>query len=121
MFKQCSTCHEVWETREDFLGEPTLRLVGYQVNFGELKAGFFMFNHDTDECGTSLAIEAGEFTDMHKGPIFEDIRRESAESCPGYCDDSHRLDPCYQKCECSYVRDVLEQVRDWPKRLYVQG
>jgi hypothetical protein len=25
------------------------------------------------------------------------------------------LDPCPLKCECRYVRDVLQVVRHWPK------
>jgi hypothetical protein len=116
MFKECSSCHREWESREDFLGDPAVQLIGYQVNYVDLEAGYFLFNHDTDECGTSLAISAGSFADMHKGPLFEDIHKEDAEGCPGYCDERHCIDPCTVKCECTYVRDVLVKVRDWPKQ-----
>ena len=115
MFKECPTCQHKWETREELLNDPTLRLVGYQVNYVDLEAGLFLFNHDIDECGTSLAIDAGEFTDMHKGEIFEDHTKETVSNCPGYCDERRFLGPCSEKCECSYVRDVLDKVKEWPK------
>lgn len=91
-----------------------INLVGYQANFGNLVAGYFLFSHDIPECGTSLAIEAGEFTDMHDGPIFEE-RMTGTDDCPGYCTKPTVLDPCQNKCECAYVRDVLQTVKKWPK------
>jgi len=114
VFKECPNCHYKWENRQTFLSDPLINLVGYQANFGNLVAGFFLFSHDTAECGTSLAVAAGQFTDMHDGPIFEE-RMTGAEECPGYCLKSNILDPCYNKCECRYVRDVLQTVQKWPK------
>lgn len=114
-FKECTSCNVVWQDRKDFLEDPFVRLVGYQVNYGDLQAGLFIFNHETEECGTSLGIEAGKFIDMHTGPIFE-TRRVDVENCPGYCSHKKMLDPCNRKCECAYVRNVLEKIRDWPKR-----
>ena len=115
MFKTCPNCDHPWPDRDGFLSDPALSLVGYQPNYGELTAGFFLFAHDVPECGTSLAIEAGEFTDMHKGPIFED-RLKGTDKCPGLCLHESNLNPCPEKCECCYVRDVLQTVKDWPKR-----
>ncbi len=113
-FKECTNCHFKWDNRTSFLSDPTITLVGYQVNFGFLQAGFFLFTHETKGCGTSLAIEAGEFTDMHVGPIFEE-RMTGGKECPGYCNDKYSLDQCDNKCECAYVRDVLHRVKTWPK------
>lgn len=116
MFKECTSCHHVWEDRDDFLSDPAVVLVGYQVNFERLKEGLFLFNHELKTCGTSMAIAAGEFTDMHDGPIFSDIPHDTVENCPGYCEERSYLDPCNEKCECAYVRDVLDKVNKWPKR-----
>ena len=114
-FKVCTFCRKVWETRDDFLGDPELTLVGYQVNYGDLVAGLFLFHHSVPECGTSLAIEAGEFVDMHDGPIFDQCL-SGTELCEGHCGRTHDLGPCPNKCECAYVRDVLQKVKDWPKQ-----
>jgi hypothetical protein len=38
-FKKCSLCEHIWNTREEFLADPNVRLEGCQVNFGELAAG----------------------------------------------------------------------------------
>jgi hypothetical protein len=111
MFKQCPMCNMVWETREAFLADPGLRVVGYQVHFEQLTAGIFILVHI---CGTSLGIEAEKFADLYDGEMFE-ARATGTEACPGYCLAREELRPCPAKCECAYVREVLQIVRHWPK------
>lgn len=110
LFKECPNCRHLWRDRESFLSDPGLHLIGYQVNYGELNAGLFLFSHDIPACGTSLAVKAGKFTDMHKGPIFES-RLADTDSCAGHCLHVSDLSPCPEKCECAYVRDVLQEVK----------
>ena len=114
-FKTCTTCRRCWTRREEFLSDPAISLVGYQANFRHLDAGVFLFNHDLDSCGTTLAMEAGLFTDMHEGPIFKERLTNTAE-CSGYCMRENSLEPCPNPCECAYVRDVLQTVKNWPKQ-----
>ena len=115
LFKQCTSCRYKWPDREDFLADPDISVVGYQVNYGELEAGLFLFVHGIPGCGTSLAIMAGEFTDMHDGPIFE-TSLANTDKCGGHCLRETDLEPCPKQCECAYVRDVLQKVRYWPKK-----
>jgi hypothetical protein len=114
VFKACPMCNVSWATRKSFLDDSGLRLVGYQVNFEDLQAGFFLFNHDVAGCGTTIAVEAGQFLDMHSGPMFQE-RLDGKECCPRYCHRAQSLEPCPVQCECRYVRDVLQVVKDWPK------
>lgn len=109
-FKECPNSRHLWRDRESFLSDPDLRLIDYQVNYGELNAGLFLFTHDVPACGTSLAIKAGKFTDMHQGPIFES-RLADTERCAGHCLRVNDLNPCPEKCACAYVRDVLQEVK----------
>jgi len=110
-FKRCSSCRYQWDTREEFIEDPALRIIGYQVHFDHLEEGFFLFNHS---CGTSLAIMAGEFKDLYQGPIFAD-RLTGTDECPKYCLHKSELRPCPAKCECSYVRKIIQIIKDWPK------
>lgn len=111
-FKTCPKCEEAWNDRDTFLSDPAAALVGYQPNFGDLTAGFFLFTHEKPDCGTTFAVPAGRFTDMHDGPIFE-TRNTGTERCAGHCLHDSDLDPCKEKCECAYVRDVLQKVKAW--------
>jgi hypothetical protein len=113
-FKTCSKCALEWDTREEFLADPCVQLNGYQVNFLKLGEGLFLFTHKSPSCGTTLALHARQFIDMHDGPIFENALRGSPE-CMGLCNRSDSLDPCQAKCECAFVRDVLQRVLGWPK------
>lgn len=108
-FKECPMCDHAWETRDRFLGDAGLTLVGYQVHFEELTAGLLLFNHT---CNGTLAIEAGDFEDLYDGVVFVD-RATGSDDCPGYCLHQDELEPCPAKCECAYVREVMQIIRNW--------
>jgi len=107
-------CNAVWETRQAFLADPELAVVGYQTDFEALEAGLFLFNHRRPGCGTTLVVEAGRFVDLAAGPIYRESLRGSDE-CSEYCLRPDDLRPCPSHCECAYVRDVLQVVRNWKK------
>ena len=111
-FKVCTLCGETWKSREAFLADPRVRVIGYQVHFQDLQTGMFLFNHDA--CCTTLAIDASLFTDLYRGPTFM-ARKTETEDCPGYCLHKGELRPCPAECECAYVRDVLDTVARWEK------
>ena len=111
-FKKCTFCGYRWPSRKDFLEDPTTNMIGYQVNFGNIHLGFFLFNHLT--CGTTLGIPAGKFKDLYNGPVYSE-QVLGTKQCPEYCLHENQLDPCPAKCECAYVRDIIQTVRNWQK------
>ena len=114
-FKTCGACGGEWENRNAFLSDPQLEVAGYQANFQQLEMGLFLFSHMAPDCGTTLAVRSGEFTDLYHGTIWQE-RRTGAADCPGYCLHKTELRACAAKCECAYVREVIEIVRTWPKQ-----
>jgi hypothetical protein len=111
-FKKCTFCGHLWQSRKDFLEDAATDLIGYQVNFDNLSLGFFLFNHLN--CGTTLGIPAGLFKDLYNGPVFTE-RLTNTEKCPELCLHESELEPCPEKCECAYVREIIQAVRNWPK------
>ena len=111
VFKGCS-CGSSWTSREAFLGADDVQLVGYQANFRELELGLILFRHRA--CKTTMALPAGYFSDLYGGKTFAlPLTRTSA--CPEYCLHKEELRPCPAECECAYVREVLQIIRQWPK------
>ena len=82
------------------------------VRFEALKAGLFFFNHD---CGTTLALYADQFADLYQGPIFQE-RLQGGDDCPGYCLNKDELEPCPAACECAFVREIIQCVKQFPPR-----
>jgi hypothetical protein len=111
-FKVCTMCGKEWRSREDFLVDQEIKAIGYMAHFRELKFGLFYFNHET--CRTTITIAASRFTDLYGGPVFEE-RLTGTSDCPGYCLRQDELRPCPVKCECAYVREVLDRVIHWEK------
>ena len=110
-FKKCTACGFEWGSRDDFLRDANTELIGYQVNFEELTAGFFLFNHS---CKGTLSIQTGDFNDLYDGPIFT-ARATGSEECPSYCLHQEELRPCPAECECAYVREIIQVIKNWTK------
>jgi hypothetical protein len=111
-FKVCPFCATTWPSREAFLEDKDIQLVGYQVDFEELALGLFLFNHDT--CKTTMAVRAFQLKDLYRGPVFEE-RKTGQKDCLGFCLRNSDLAPCPAECECAWVRGLLQVVRKWPK------
>ena len=110
-FKICSICNNVWNTRDDFLGDPDIHIVGYQPHFEALVEGLFLFNHS---CLGTLSISAGRFASLYDGPVFTE-RLTGSVDCPGYCLHKNELRPCAAKCECAFVREIIQVILNWQK------
>ena len=106
VFKECPACGKIWRTRDELLSDPEVELVGYQVHFQNLSLGLFMFNHS---CRGTFAVYADKFMDMYSGPVFED-RLADGKACPGFCLNKSNLRACPEKCECAFIREVLQIV-----------
>jgi hypothetical protein len=110
-YKKCLPCCYKWFSREDFLRDSSIEIIGYQVNFDDLLAGHFLFNHS---CGATLALSVRNFNGLYEGPIFRD-RATGSDDCPSYCLYQDQLDICYTRCECAYVRNIIAIIKKWPK------
>jgi len=116
-FKTCGNCRHIWADRDGFLADPGLRLVGYQCAFDDLGAGLFLFAHS---CGTTLALKAESCVDLYAGPVYQE-RRTGQADCPGHCLHRDELRPCPARCECAFVREVLQVIAAYPKRGFAPG
>lgn len=104
-------CGFGWESRDSFLCDPDIEIIGYQACFTELTAGYFLFNHS---CTGTLAILVEALVDLYDGPVYEE-RKTGTRECPQHCLHKSDLSPCPTRCHCAYVREILQLVRAWPK------
>jgi hypothetical protein len=115
-FKICPTCSKSWKTLEAFLADPELELSGYQVNFADLKGGLFYFNHLHRDCGTTLAVPVGAFTALSTRPILTSRGKQPESGCSALCVRRGELEPCPVECECVWVREIMQTIRNWEKK-----
>jgi hypothetical protein len=115
-FKSCSLCHKSWPSREEFLSDGDVTLVGYQPDFEDLDLGTLVFNHVTPECGTTMEIEIESFADLYGGPIYE-TPLNGTDECHGHCLRIENLERCEQRCKNAWAREVARIVFDRTQRL----
>jgi len=104
-------CSRLWLSRADFLNDPSLELNGYQADFDNLEDGLFYFTHQVAGCFSTLAVKSGSFLDLYTGRRHTE-RKTGTEVCPGYCLHKEQLERCDAPCECAYVREVVQYIRD---------
>ncbi len=112
VFKKCPSCKKKWSDYEEFLADPYLKLIGYQMFLEDLKEGLFLFNHS---CGTTLSLTVQSFEHLYDGPVY-DTRALGGENCPGLCLIKKETASCSEECDCAYVRAIMQTIKAWHKR-----
>ena len=111
-FKKCTSCGEEWQSQTAFLADPNVSLLGLQVNFEDLLEGLILFNHS---CKTTFSVQVSKFEDLYSGPKYIESATGTDE-CPGYCLNERELQPCPAKCCCTFVREILQEIKHFPKK-----
>lgn len=111
MFKTCPNCKTEWESRDDFLADESVELNGYQVSLKNLPSGLFLFTHMHDSCKSTMGIHVTDFNDMYTGERYA-INKALSPECPRYCIDEKRMDRCDVHCECAFVREIINIIRN---------
>lgn len=114
IFKQCPCCCFTWASREEFLSDPNLEINGYQVDFKTLERGMFFFTHNVESCHSTMTIMMGAFRDLYSGKTYKD-NKALLEECPRYCIDEKQLARCDALCECAFVREIIQLIREKQK------
>ncbi|MBD3224971.1 MAG: hypothetical protein GF313_09585 [Caldithrix sp.] len=107
-FKVCPSCGFEWKYRKEFVEDDNLCIVGYQANFKHLTAGLLLFNHS---CKSTLALQVSVLRDLYEGPVFRE-KATGTDECPGYCLNKHNLDACQAECECAFVREIIQRLKN---------
>ena len=110
-FKTCPKCLTRWETREDFLSDSTIALNGYQADLSNLAYGLLLFTHEAPGCLTTLAVFAYQFYDLYSGPRHPEVRA-TTPGCPRLCLNEKNLERCDVICECAFVREIIQTIRN---------
>ncbi len=106
-FKTCPMCEKHWESRDAFIGDPTLVFNGYQANFGLVEQGLFYFTHEIDDCGSTMALKAEAFLSLYRGKRYAESKHLSQE-CQRYCLERSELRRCQAHCQYAFVREVIQ-------------
>jgi hypothetical protein len=108
-FKICPKCSYTWKSRNDFLGDPSVCLVGFQANFKETEPGHYFFNHilGGNHCDTTLAVEVEAFLSLYKENMFTDIKFGSP-TCEEHCSSVADLAQCPVECKNAVARKIMQ-------------
>jgi hypothetical protein len=114
IFKKYPFCGKIWPTRDAFILDTQLTVDGYQPDFECLEEGLFLFTHHQLNCYSTMAVTIKEFVDLYNGIRYTE-RKTGLSECKGNCLDIHNFKLCKAKCECAYIREVLNIICEQKK------
>lgn len=106
-FKTCPMCEKNWVSLDTFLDDPALTFNGYQADFGTVEQGLFYFTHESENCGSTMALYAAAFFSLYTGERYANNKQLSSE-CQRYCLDRRELRRCQAHCQYAFVREVTQ-------------
>ena len=116
-FKKCSYCNINWASRDEFLRDNDIKLVGYQPHYKNMEEGLFLFNHLI--CNSTLSIISQKFRDLYTGPFYAKNKLSedqlNYDDCPDFCLFKNKMKGCLQQCERAFVSEVIQVVTMWGK------
>ncbi|HEY3328707.1 MAG TPA: hypothetical protein VGK19_01695 [Capsulimonadaceae bacterium] len=104
-FSTCPHCGDSWTTRDEFLADPSLRVIAYDSNIKSLPDGELEFLHRVDGCDKKFTMRIGEFMDLYRGIRHKD-NLALTTNCPRKCMDRNDLGRCSEKCRCAAGRET---------------
>jgi hypothetical protein len=113
-FRSCGMCRKQWPTRQDFISDPELRLLGLQAVPDFPDANLLVFEH---ECGTSVSVLASRLRDLVPDAEADDPSLpllQGTESCSGFCNRLESLEACDRRCRNARDRRLTLWLADRP-------
>jgi hypothetical protein len=108
-YRTCD-CGKTWKTRDAFLRDKSVKILGYQPDFVNHKYNHFLFQHGTRKCGTFFAVRASDFSDLREKGCPNQLCFGSDE-CPGYCTNTFDLRVCSVTCRNATDRAIASKIR----------
>ncbi len=109
-FKTCPKCSADWSDRDQFLNSVDVFIIGYQADFIVPGNGLLLFNHEKQNCGTTLAVPVLEFDDLYIGIRYAEPLL-GKKGCSGYCLRENDLNSCQAKCMYAFVREIIQTIK----------
>ena len=108
-YRKCD-CGETWKTRDAFLRDRNVKIIGYQPDFVNHKYNHFLFQHKAKGCGQFFGVRASDFSDLRAKECPNELCFGHDE-CPGYCTDTSDLRVCSVTCRNASDRLIASKIR----------
>jgi len=108
-YRKCN-CGKTWKTRDEFLRDKAVKIIGYQPDFINHKYNHFLFHHKTKGCGLFFAVRASDFSDLREKECPNDLCF-GHDDCPRYCTDTFELRVCSVTCRNASDRIIASKIK----------
>jgi len=110
-FKVCTKCKTVWKTRDDFIQDPGIKIIGFMASREGVEKGVYLFNHllPGNACNTTMGLFVADFMDLYAGPVYAELEM-GGDNCSGHCKNIDDLQQCRAHCRNAMARDIIQEL-----------
>lgn len=113
--KLCNYCKRTFSPQQ-LAEDPEVRPIG-MVYDDEIGKAYYMFQHESEDCGTSFTVNIRDFDPLLEEKIPE-LRMTLCEGCEEHCVNIKDLQECSQNCEFApFRRFLLKMIAQKRERL----
>jgi hypothetical protein len=110
-FQICGACRGAWHNADDFVRDPSLRLLGLQFEPALPEINLLVFEH---ACGSSISILSKRLAHLLPPPPSGPLPNlRGTEQCRGHCRRLEDLDACDAPCVNARDRELTRLVKRW--------
>jgi hypothetical protein len=117
--KKCDVCGAQFTARE-FAESPMLVPIGIMALDEDACDPYFLFQHDTDDCGSSVLIRVTELREFVTEESHQPLLMLS-EQCERHCVNLNDTAACTQECRIAPYRRFLNQLIEKKWRMHVDA
>ena len=115
--KACGKCNERFTAR-DFVEHPDLIPIGMMFVGEEANQAYYLFQHETEACGSTLALRVSVLGEFVAEPIHERLLAQT-DYCERHCVNLNDPDTCDQDCRMAPYRRLMARLMEAKWRLHV--
>ncbi len=115
-FQRCGSCGRSWQAWDNFVLDPTIRLLGMQSEITKPDINLLVFEHS---CGSSVSILSRRLRHLLPEPETGEPHAllMGTDQCLGHCLRLEDLEACDAPCSNARDRKLIMLIQDMRKTL----
>lgn len=104
MFKKCGACKKVWNTADDFIYDPRVKVLWLQVIPGFPDANCIIFEHK--DCSSTVSVLTPKLRHLLKTDVEYSEDLYGTDACNNHCNTRNTMAACEKNCVNARDREL---------------
>ena len=104
MFKKCGACGKIWNTVDEFIHDPRVKVLWLQIIPGIPDANCIIFEHR--DCGSTVSVLTPKLRHLLRKDFTYTEDLYNTEECNNHCNTRDTMAACEKPCVNAHDREL---------------